>query len=105
MTRAVLSRYDAADYLGVSVDTLDRLRAAGAIIACPVSARLVKYRLADLDAYLTTCQISALSKSPPARTVSQNVFSLLVPILEVWRDIGVARGLRLSGWESPAYTR
>lgn len=68
MSKAVLSRYDAADYLGMSVDTLDRLRAAGAIIACPVSARLVKYRLADLDAYLTTCQISALSKSPPPQT-------------------------------------
>jgi hypothetical protein len=66
--KRVLSRTEAAAYLDMSLDTLDRLRAAGAIIACPVSARLVKYRVADLDCYLETCQTSALSKSPHPQT-------------------------------------
>lgn len=56
MTRAVLSRMEAANYLGISTDTLDRLRASGAIVAAQVSARLVKYRAADLDAYIAQCQ-------------------------------------------------
>lgn len=65
---ATLTRYEAAAYLGVSVDTLDRLRAAQRIPACQVSKRLVKYRQRDLDTYLIECQTSPSSASRLAPT-------------------------------------
>lgn len=68
--KEVLSRTAAAEYLDVSTDTLDRLRIAGRIPACPVSARLVKYRRADLDLYLETCQISASQRSEAPQTTT-----------------------------------
>jgi excisionase family DNA binding protein len=65
---SLLSRHDAAAYLGVSVDTLDRLRASGRLMACQVSARLVKYLQTDLDAYLDQCRTSPSFRSEPPRT-------------------------------------
>lgn len=66
--KAVLSRQEAAAYLDMSTQTLDRLRANGTITASQVSLRLVKYRLADLDEYLQQCRTTASSKSPPLQT-------------------------------------
>lgn len=77
MTKAVLSRVEAAEYLGISTDTLDRLRACGRIVASPVSARLIRYRSADLDAYLIECRASPSSTSQPRQPVRRQVFSHL----------------------------
>ncbi len=66
--KEVLSRAAAAEYLDVSTDTLDRLRLAGRIPACPVSARLVKYRRADLDTYLAKCLTSPSPSSATPQT-------------------------------------
>lgn len=74
--RATLTRYEAAEYLGVSVDTLDRLRAAGRLTACQVSARLVKYRQADLDAYLDECRTSTSSRFEPRRIGTSSITKL-----------------------------
>lgn len=65
---ATMTRGEAAKYLGVSIDTLDRLRARGAIPASQVSARIVKYRQQDLDAYLIACRTSPSQKSAPRPT-------------------------------------
>lgn len=72
MSAAVLSRADAARYLGVSTDTLDRLRASGRIHASQVSARLVKYRTRDLDAYLEQCLTTPSSASERRPTGTSN---------------------------------
>lgn len=64
----ILSRKDAAAYLDMSTDTLDRLRADGVIQASQVSRRLIKYRRHDLDAYIIQCQTTASSKSTPRQT-------------------------------------
>lgn len=54
MTSAVLTRDQAAEYIGVSVAKLDQLRAAGKLDPIQVdgSRRLVRYFRAELDAYL-----------------------------------------------------
>ncbi|RAK51633.1 hypothetical protein DJ017_17510 [Phenylobacterium soli] len=65
---SVISRQEAADYLGISTDTLDRLRASGRLPALQVSARLIRYRKRDLDEYLNACQTSLSSKSEPHQT-------------------------------------
>lgn len=64
MSAATLTRHEAAAYLGISVDTLDRLRAAGRLLALQVSARLVRYRQADLDAYLEQCRARSAMLGP-----------------------------------------
>lgn len=64
----LLSRIEAADYLGISTDTLDRLRSAGKIIASQVSPRLVKYTATDLDIYIAQCRNPLSSESQPRRT-------------------------------------
>lgn len=68
----ILSRKDAAAYLDMSTDTLDRLRADGAIPASQVSRRLIKYRRHDLDAYIALCQNTPSSKSAPRQTGTSN---------------------------------
>lgn len=70
ITPAALSREDAATYLGVSTDSLDRLRSRGEIAAFTVG-RLVRYRLAELNAYMDradTCPDTNSSKFEPRRT-------------------------------------
>jgi len=83
---ATVSRYDAANFLGVSVDTLDRLRADGAIVALQVSKRLIRYRLADLEAYLNKCLTSPSSRSATAQTSTSNGLRVDVPV----RDLSAA---------------
>lgn len=99
MSAATLTRYEAAAYLGMSVDTLDRLRAAGRIMACQVSARLVKYRQSDLDAYLNACQISPSSASQQAPTGTSNGSRLDVRTASQ-RGLEAAKKLRLSSLRS-----
>jgi excisionase family DNA binding protein len=71
---AALSREDAAAYIGVSTDSLDRSRARGEITAFTVG-RLVRYKLAELDAYMdraTLCQDTNSSSSAIRRTFTSN---------------------------------
>lgn len=79
---AALSREDAAEYLALSTDLLDKLRAAGKIAAVKVtgaiegrSAKRVRviYPVRELDRYLEReCQIITSSEleTPPAGTYS-----------------------------------
>lgn len=92
---AVLSRVDAAAYIGVSVATLDRLRADGLIRASQVSARLVKYRAHDLDAYLTACQNIPSSSSRRLPTGISSGRSVDVPAA-IRRAQQIVRKQRLS---------
>lgn len=66
VTPAALSRQDAAQYLGISTDTLDRLRAAGLIKAFAGGARLVRYRVVELDAYMKRACLEPLPSSRSA---------------------------------------
>lgn len=68
--RHVLSRAAAAEYLDISTDTLDRLRASGLIEAFRGGGRLVKFRRAELDAFMTRQCISSRSETPRAGTSS-----------------------------------
>jgi predicted DNA-binding transcriptional regulator AlpA len=55
MTVAVLRTPEAAEYLGLSISTMNKLRVKGGNSAPPfvrISARAVGYRLSDLDAWL-----------------------------------------------------
>ena len=49
---ALLSLQDAAEYLGVSTQTVGRLKAAGAIRSVVVKGTLIRYRRSDLDLYI-----------------------------------------------------
>lgn len=49
---AVLTREEAARLMAVSVDTVDRLRAAGQIQGFRAGKRLVRFRLAELQAFM-----------------------------------------------------
>lgn len=69
---AILTRQEAADYLGISTDTLDRLRSAGRIVGARISARLVRFRRDELDAYLTQCQTQPSSRSTPPPSGTSN---------------------------------
>ena len=66
----VLSRASAAEYLDISTDTLDRLRAAGKIEAFRAGGRLVRFRRAELDAFMTRQCISSASPQAHAGTSS-----------------------------------
>ena len=48
----LLTKREAAGYLGVSVRTLDRLRQQKLILALKIR-RLVRFRVADLDEFLS----------------------------------------------------
>lgn len=55
MTHKLLNTKQAADYLGVSMAFLERDRWAGARVPfVKVGARAVRYRLSDLEEYVST---------------------------------------------------
>jgi excisionase family DNA binding protein len=60
---AILDREGAAAYLGISTDTLDRLRAAGVIPWFRVSGRLVRFRVSDLEAYIDRQTVAAAANA------------------------------------------
>lgn len=72
---AALSRDEAATYLGISTDTLDRLRADGRISAFKAGRRLVRFTRAELEAFmerecLALSTASSKSQPPPSGTSS-----------------------------------
>lgn len=55
MTNHLLTAAEAAAYVNVSIRTLARWRAAGSgPVVVKLSARTVRYRVADLDAWIAT---------------------------------------------------
>lgn len=54
--RAVLTRLEAAELLGVCVATVDRLSREGFIPSSKITKRLVRFRREDLEAYLVACR-------------------------------------------------
>lgn len=65
----LLSRTEAAEYLGISTDTLDRMRATGKIAAFKVpGGRLVKFPRRALEAFIEHACATSLSDSATAQT-------------------------------------
>lgn len=72
MSPAYVTREEAARYLGVSVDTLDRLRAAGKIPTYQLSPRRIGFRIADLDAHAEAQRVgSTPTMAAPTKTAQQ----------------------------------
>lgn len=77
---SLLTRDQAASYLDISTDTLDRLRQAGKLKAAQLSSRIVRYRRVDLEEYIETqCQNTPSSRSPRLPTGTSSGARLGVP--------------------------
>ncbi|WP_404979681.1 helix-turn-helix domain-containing protein [Caulobacter segnis] len=63
--KVAFSRIEAAAYLGISTDTLDRMRAAGVIEAFRAGRRLVRFRKSELDAFMSRECISSEPRTLP----------------------------------------
>lgn len=60
---AAFSREEAATYLGVSVDTIDRLRADGRLTAFRAGGRLIRFARFELDDFMRRECLTASSTS------------------------------------------
>lgn len=64
---ASMSRAETANFLGISTDTLDRLRAAGRIKAFSAGERLVRFQKSELEAFMSRECTTTTSSEPKAR--------------------------------------
>ena len=58
MDKKLLTRDEAAEYLGISLRTLDRLRAEGKTSFVRLGGKIA-YLREDLDAYIDRCRVEA----------------------------------------------
>ena len=57
---------DAADRLGVSVETLARWRVIGSPLPFAKLGRIIVYDVVDLDAYVAACKVRSTAVRPAA---------------------------------------
>lgn len=61
----IFNTKEAAEYVGLSKPTLERFRCyGGGPLYCKIGLRVVRYRKADLDAWLEARLISSTSQRP-----------------------------------------
>src|SRR5689334_12454912 len=65
-TRLLVSKSDAADWLGVSVRTIERLVAAGRFSQVQIE-RLARFRVGDLESYVRSLTIAGTALQPRNR--------------------------------------
>ncbi|AXK40692.1 helix-turn-helix transcriptional regulator [Crenobacter cavernae] len=91
--RRLLTRQQAADFLGVSVFTLNQYASEGKGPAFAKLGRKAVYRLADLEAYRTAqaepVAAPLLAATPPASMQTGGLYIMRLP--EVLRRIGLSR--------------